>query len=196
MEEQPHAAAAAGPRDGGPASHTPHTPGSPTTPAAATATAAEDHAHGAMQHHQQQADGTAPVPSPPPPAADDTSPTTTTAAPPPTAFAGTAPDYSRGSERKASLQPSDIATSPRGTNAGFVAPSSYLRPLAATREREDQQDRSESRHHGMAGEPGARKVMHPLDREQREGLVSGSDRVLIWRFGEAHEADEGCVAGD
>lgn len=72
-------------------------------------------------------------------------------------------------EQKDSIPPADLATSPRSSAPGFVAPSSYLRPLA--REREDHH-KVESRPATM-GEPGAKRIMHPLDREQREGLVSG-----------------------
>ncbi|KAM0698446.1 hypothetical protein Q7P36_001913 [Cladosporium allicinum] len=62
----------------------------------------------------------------------------------------------------------DLAASPRSSAARFVAPSSYLRPLAPTRDREDHltiQDRT-----AAVGEAGAKRPMHPLDREQREGL--------------------------
>lgn len=147
-----------------------------------TATAAED--HGLMQQGKQQLqedDGVVsgePGPSPP----TDTTVTATggdegshssgttptpTAIPTPTS---TAPDPSTNNSKSHS-SPADISTSPRGTStAHFVAPSDYLRPLAATREREDHH-RSEHRQ-GMEGEAGVKRPMHPLDREQREGLVS------------------------
>ena len=70
------------------------------------------------------------------------------------------------------IPPTDLAASPRSSAARFVAPSSYLRPLAPTRDRDDHhmnQDRT-----GAVGETGAKRSMHPLDKEQREGLVSGS----------------------
>ena len=78
----------------------------------------------------------------------------------------------------------DLAASPRSSAARFVAPSSYLRPLAPTRDREDHltiQDRT-----AAVGEAGAKRPIHPLDREQREGLVSG---FSVW---ETYELQELC----
>jgi hypothetical protein len=87
------------------------------------------------------------------------------------------------------IPPTDFATSPRSGGTGFVAPSSYLRPLAVTREREGPQ-----RTGGQpfsASESGAKRPMHPLDREQREGLVSGlcSAAAEFAMLGEPH----GCL---
>lgn len=87
---------------------------------------------------------------------DSTATTTPTAVP--------TPAHADGDRKASSAAPADVATSPRGSTAGFVAPSSYLRPLAVTRERED--------HYRGEGRRGEAKVVHPLDREQREGLVS------------------------
>lgn len=125
---------------------------SPTTTAAAAAT---DHAAAADSH-----------------ANDSTATTTPTAFPPPTS-----PTHGNG-DRKASVVPADIATSPRGSTAGFVAPSSYLRPLAVTREREEHH-----RGEGRRGGAGEGKMVHPLDREQMEGLVSESHRLLMDMLG-------------
>ena len=74
------------------------------------------------------------------------------------------------SEPKDPIPPTDIAASPRSSAARFVAPSSYLRPLAPPRDRDDHTnlDRTAS-----VSEAGAKRSMHPLDKEQREGLVSG-----------------------
>ena len=86
------------------------------------------------------------------------------------------------------IPPTDLAASPRSSAARFVAPSSYLRPLAPTRDREDHytiEDRIAS-----AGDAGAKRPMHPLYKEQREGLVSGFSvletlglQELCWEIG-------------
>jgi hypothetical protein len=86
---------------------------------------------------------------------------------PDTALSGSHDDI----DPKDPIPPTDLAASPRSSAARFVAPSSYLRPLVPTREREDHhtnQDRT-----AALGEVGAKRPMHPLDKEQREGLVSG-----------------------
>lgn len=137
-------------------------------PTAATATAAaEDTGH--MQHQQQHDDGAgAGEPRPFANTSDEDSPFTAAAnktTTPPTDSAGHAT-----SEHKEPVSPTDLAASPRSGAPGFVAPSSYLRPLAATRDREDHYKSGKQPY--MASEPGAKRVMHPLDREQREGLVS------------------------
>jgi len=74
------------------------------------------------------------------------------------------------SEPKDPIPPTDIAASPRSSAARFVAPSSYLRPLASTRDREDHHTNMDRT--AAVGETGAKRPMHPLDKEQREGLVS------------------------
>jgi hypothetical protein len=103
---------------------------------------------------------------------------------------GVAPDTAKSSSHddidpKDPIPPADdLAASPRSSAARFVAPSSYLRPLAPTRDREDHltiQDRT-----AAVGEAGAKRPMHPLDREQREGLVSG---FSVW---ETYELQELC----
>ena len=73
-------------------------------------------------------------------------------------------------EYKEPTPPNDLATSPRSGAPGFVAPSSYLRPLAATRDREGPH---RTGNQSTASESGAKRPMHPLDREQLEGLVRG-----------------------
>lgn len=83
----------------------------------------------------------------------------------------TAPSGHATGEHKEPTPPTDLAASPRSGATGFVAPSSYLRPLAATRDREGpHRTRNQP---FTASESGAKRPMHPLDREQREGLVSG-----------------------
>jgi hypothetical protein len=82
-------------------------------------------------------------------------------------------------EHKEQTSPTDLAASPRsGAATGFVAPSSYLRPLAATRDREGPHRTGHQPF--TASESGAKRPMHPLDREQREGLVSGFHSAL-WK---------------
>jgi hypothetical protein len=134
---------------------------SPTTTTATSAT--ED--QGQMQ--DQQGDGIGPFAT----TGDEVSPFAATG------FTATwTPDTAKSSSHddidpKDSIPPADLAASPRSSAARFVAPSSYLRPLAPTRDREDHhtnQDRTVA-----VGEAGAKRTMHPLDREQREGLVSG-----------------------
>jgi hypothetical protein len=136
---------------------------SPTTTTATSAT--ED--QGQMQEQQDQ--GVGPFAS----VGDEASPFAATGTgftatwTPDTAISGSHDD----SDRKDSIPPADLAASPRSGAARFVAPSSYLRPLAPTRDRDDHhtsQDRTTA-----VGEAGAKRPMHPLDREQREGLVSG-----------------------
>ncbi|KAM0722805.1 hypothetical protein Q7P37_002247 [Cladosporium fusiforme] len=94
-----------------------------------------------------QSSGTAPTPTALP---TPTSPTNDTSAP--------------------KSPPADFSTSPRGTSTagGFVAPSDYLRPIVASRERDDYH-KSEQRP-VMEGETVVKRPMHPLDREQKEGL--------------------------
>lgn len=141
-------------------------------PTAATATAAaEDNGH-MSQHHQDHAIG-AGEPGPFASTGDDGSlfsPAATTTSTTDPAATATQPGHATG-EHKEPVSPTDLAASPRSGAAGFVAPSSYLRPLAVTREREDHY-RTGSQPF-TASESGAKRPMHPLDREQREGLVSG-----------------------
>jgi hypothetical protein len=141
-----------------------------SAPTAAIAkAAAEDNGH--MQQDQQDHGVGAGEPGPFAGTADDGSlfsaaATTTTD----TDIDSTAPGHATG-EHKDPIPPSDPAASPRSGATGFVAPSSYLRPLAVTRDRE-----GPHRTGGQsftASESGAKRPMHPLDREQREGLVSG-----------------------
>jgi len=70
------------------------------------------------------------------------------------------------------------ATAAAAAGAGFVAPSSYLRPVAGSRAHPLSAAKEGS---GFAqggiegssrGAPGEQKVMHPLDKEQTDGLVS------------------------
>jgi len=86
---------------------------------------------------------------------------------PDTAVSGSHDD----SDPKESIPAADLAASPRSSAARFVAPSSYLRPLAPTRDREDHHANQERT--ASVGESGVKRPMHPLDKEQREGLVSG-----------------------
>lgn len=133
-------------------------------PTAATATAAaEDTGH--MQQHDDGAGAGEPRPFAN--TGDEDSVFTTAAAK--TTTPPTDSGHATG-EHKEPVSPTDLAASPRSGATGFVAPSSYLRPLAATRDREDHYKSGKQPY--TAGEPGAKRVMHPLDREQREGLVS------------------------
>jgi hypothetical protein len=144
------------------------------TAALATA-AAEDTGH-MQKQHQQEEHGVGAGDSEPGPFAstgDEGSLFTTraTATSPTTDTPATHSGHATG-EHKEPISPTDLPASPRsGGTAGFVAPSSYLRPLAVTRDREDQ-PRTASQPF-TASETGAKRPMHPLDREQREGLVSG-----------------------
>lgn len=158
----------------------------------AVATAAEDQG-GLMQQdqkHEQQDDGVAAGQSGLSPtdtttaaaaASETTNTTTTTSAtgdesshssgttPTPTAIPTPTTSGHDTSSQKSPPLPADVSTSPRGgSTAGFVAPSDYLRPLAVPRERDDHH-RSE---HRTEGESVVRRPMHPLDTEQKEGLVS------------------------
>lgn len=152
---------------------------SPTATTAATATAAaedqtEDQGHMQQHQHDQQGHGVgAREPGPFGTAGDEGSlfAATATGAPATSVNESTTATAAGHeiNEQKDSILPANLATSPRSSAPGFVAPSSYLRPLA--REREDHH-KVESRPAAM-GEPGAKRIMHPLDREQREGLVSG-----------------------
>jgi hypothetical protein len=142
-----------------------------SAPTAAIAkAAAEDNGH--MQHDQQDHAVGAGESAPFAGTADDGSlfsaaTTTPTADTDNIASSG----YATG-EHKEQTSPTDLAASPRsGAATGFVAPSSYLRPLAATRDREGPHRTGNQPF--TASESGARRPMHPLDREQREGLVSG-----------------------
>jgi len=156
-----------------------------SAPTAAIAkAAAEDNGH--MQQDQQDHGAGAGEPGPFAGTADDGSlfsaaATTTTN----TDIDNTASGHATG-EHKDPIPPSDLAASPRSGATGFVAPSSYLRPLAVTRDREGP--------HKTGGQPfaasesGAKRPMHPLDREQREGLVSGSCSAS-WKT----ECWEGCM---
>jgi len=83
---------------------------------------------------------------------------------PDTAVSGSHDD----SDPKESIPAADLAASPRSSAARFVAPSSYLRPLAPTRDREDHHANQERT--ASVGESGVKRPMHPLDKEQREGL--------------------------
>jgi hypothetical protein len=142
-------------------------------PTAVAVAAAEDTGH--MQQHQQQDHGVGagePEPGPFANTGDEGSVFTTGAtATSPTDSPATHSGHATG-EHKEPISPTDLPASPRsGGTAGFVAPSSYLRPLAVTRDREEQ-PRTASQPY-TASETGAKRPMHPLDREQREGLVSG-----------------------
>lgn len=95
--------------------------------------------------------------------------TTTTIADTDTAAAPSG--HATGEHKDSTTPPTDLAASPRSGAPGFVAPSSYLRPLAATRDREGPHRTGNQPF--TASESGAKRPMHPLDREQREGLVSG-----------------------
>lgn len=74
--------------------------------------------------------------------------------------------------------------------AGFVAPSSYLRPAAGTRGKADGVRSGSGSGPGspMGGSRpttagvGGMKVMHPLDKEQIEGLVSAclAEMLRLW----------------
>jgi hypothetical protein len=144
-------------------------------PTAATATAAEQPAEdtGHMQHDQQDHGVGAGEPEPGPFAntGDEASVFTSGAtATSPTTSDNTPAGHATG-EHKDPTPQTDLPASPRsGGTAGFVAPSSYLRPLAVTRDREEQ-PRTASQPFA-ASETGVKRPMHPLDREQREGLVS------------------------
>lgn len=166
----------------------------------AVATAAEDQG-GLMQQdqkHEQQDDGVAAGQSGLSPtdtttaaaaAASETTNTTTTTSPTgdesshssgttptPTAIPTPTTSGHDTSSQKSPPLPADVSTSPRGgSTAGFVAPSDYLRPLAVPRERDDHH-RSE---HRTEGESVVRRPMHPLDTEQKEGLVSWIS-LLSW----------------
>lgn len=144
-----------------------------SAPTAAIAkAAAEDNGH--MQQDQQDHGVGAGESAPFAGTADDGSlfsaaaaTTTTTAAD----TDNTAPSGHATGEHKEPTPPTDLAASPRSGATGFVAPSSYLRPLAATRDREGPHRTGNQPF--TASESGAKRPMHPLDREQREGLVSG-----------------------
>lgn len=69
-------------------------------------------------------------------------------------------------ERRGSLPDGSVTAAP----AGFVAPSSYLRPAVGVRGKVD-----------SAGSKAGVKAMHPLDKEQIEGLVSAYECV---RYGD------------
>lgn len=177
------------PSDTGAASHT------ASAPTAATATAAAAH-NGHMSHHQEPAGASGEL-GPQASTADDGSPsstaattgstrTSTTASTSDTAIHTDAATHAghATAEHKEPISPTDLAASPRSATPSFVAPSSYLRPLAVTRDREEHLHRTGSQPF-TASESGAKRAMHPLDREQREGLVSGlvslSRRELYWK---------------
>lgn len=158
-----------------------HTASDPT---AATATAAaEDNGH--MQQQQQQGHG---EPAPFANTGDEdsvfaTTVTKTTPPPPTDPTAAPPPAGHATGEHKEPVSPTDLAASPRSGAPGFVAPSSYLRPLAATRDREDHFKTGKQPFAGS--ESGAKRVMHPLDIEQREGLVSDLTSSLFGSTGGA-----------
>lgn len=140
---------------------------SSVSPATTTATSATED-QGQMQDQQDAAVG-----GPFATTGDDASPFAATGtgftatSTPDTAISGSHDEI----DPKDPIPPTDLAASPRSSAARFVAPSSYLRPLAPTRDREEHytiEDRIAS-----ADEAGAKRPMHPLDKEQREGLVSG-----------------------
>ena len=144
-----------------------------SAPTAAIAKApAEDNGH--MQQDQQDHAVGAGESGPFAGTADDGSlfsaaATTTTTADTDTAAAPSG--HATGEHKDPTTPPTDLAASPRSGTPGFVAPSSYLRPLAATRDREGSHRTGNQPF--TASESGAKRPMHPLDREQREGLVSG-----------------------
>ncbi|GAB7328820.1 hypothetical protein MBLNU13_g00707t1 [Cladosporium sp. NU13] len=136
--------------------------------AAIAKAAAEDNGH--MQQDQQDHGVGAGESAPFAGTADDGSlfsaapATTTTAA----ETDNTPPSSHATGEHKELTPPNDLAASPRSGAPGFVAPSSYLRPLAATRDREGPHRTGNQPF--TVSESGAKRPMHPLDREQREGL--------------------------
>ena len=142
-----------------------------SAPTAAIAkAAAEDNGH--MQHDQQDHAVGAGESTPFAGTADDGSLFSATAAATTTPTDNTAPSgHATGEHKEPTTPPTDLAASPRSGTPGFVAPSSYLRPLAATRDREGPHRTGNQPF--TASESGAKRPMHPLDREQREGLVSG-----------------------
>jgi hypothetical protein len=139
-----------------------------------------------MQHDQQDHAVGAGESTPFAGTADDGSLFSATAAATTTPTDNTAPSGHATGEHKEQTSPTDLAASPRsGAAPGFVAPSSYLRPLAATRDREGPHRTGHQPF--TASESGAKRPMHPLDREQREGLVSGfrsaflgNSGILVW----------------
>jgi hypothetical protein len=149
-----------------------------SAPTAAIAkAAAEDNGH--MQRDQQDHGVGAGESGPFAGTADDGSLFSAAAATPTTTDTdNTTPSGHATGEHKEPTSPTDLATSPRSGATGFVAPSSYLRPLAATRDREGPHRTGNQPF--TASESGAKRPMHPLDREQREGLVSGS-RSASWK---------------
>jgi hypothetical protein len=146
-----------------------HTAFDPTAATATAAEPAEDTGH--MQQHQQPKDDGEPEPGPFANTGDEASVFTSGAAATSPTSDNTPAGHATG-EYKDIIPQTDLPASPRsGGTAGFVAPSSYLRPLAVTRDREEQ-PRTASQPFA-ASETGVKRPMHPLDREQREGLVSG-----------------------
>ena len=135
---------------------------SPTTTTATSATEdqgqMQDEQHGSVGPFATTGDDASPF------AATGTGFTATST--PDTALSGSHDDV----DPKDPVPPTDLAASPRSSAARFVAPSSYLRPLAPPRDRDDHTnlDRTAS-----MSDTGAKRPMHPLDKEQREGLVSG-----------------------
>ncbi|KAM0700760.1 hypothetical protein Q7P35_012481 [Cladosporium inversicolor] len=142
------------------------------TAAAIAKAAAEDNGH--MQRDQQDHAVGAGESAPFAGTADDGSLFSAAAAAPAAAATSTtttdtaAPSGDATGATKEYIPPTDLPASPRSGTAGFVAPSSYLRPLAATRDREGPHQTGNQSF--TASESGAKRPMHPLDREQREGL--------------------------
>ena len=146
------------------------------TAAAIAKAAAEDNGH--MQQDQQDHAVGAGESAPFAGTADDGSLFSAATAATTTPTADTAPSGHATGEHKEQTSPTDLAASPRsGAAPGFVAPSSYLRPLAATRDREGSHRTGNQPF--TASESGAKRPMHPLDREQREGLVSGFSSASV-----------------
>ena len=159
-----------------------------SAPTAAIAkAAAEDKGH--MQQDQQDHAVGAGEPGPFAGTADDGSLFSTPAATTTTTVDtdSAAPSGHATGEHKESIPPTDLAASPRSGATGFVAPSSYLRPLAVTRDREGPHRTGNQPF--TASESGAKRPMHPLDREQREGLVS---EFLFRFFGDCHAGRAAC----
>ena len=71
----------------------------------------------------------------------------------------TSPSGHATGEHKEPVPPTDLATSPRSGAPGFVAPSSYLRPLAPARDREGPHRTGNQPF--TASESGAKRPMHP-----------------------------------
>jgi len=113
------------------------------------------------------------------PAAEHTTTTSRPASPTDsTAAVGVATGALQEEQKGGSLPPEDSATA---APAGFVAPSSYLRPVAVVGKGKGDGIGSPmgASRPGTAG-VGMGKAVHPLDREQIEGLVSAYAAATDW----------------